>query len=144
MVPAFGRDHNLPPGVHHVTLEEIEKRFAWNSHRVRLLRGLKEALTQFSLAGCRRIYLDGSFVTDEDFPNDYDVCFELLGLDPMYLDPIFLNSRGRIAQKSIYGGEFFPTSAGAAPGYNFLQFFQLDKQTGNAKGILALDLRERP
>lgn len=145
MIPPFAPDGNLPAGVHIAEWSEVQKRFGWNSHRQKLLGGLADALTQFAIAGCPRIYLDGSFVTAEDFPNDYDVCYELRGLDPMYLDPIFFDFRiGRIAQKTMYGGEFFPTSAGAATGYNFLQFFQIDKQTGASKGILALDLGKQP
>jgi hypothetical protein len=145
MIPPFAADGNLPPGVHIAEWSEIETRFGKNVHRRKLLAGLAEALSQFAIAGCSRVYLDGSFATAEDFPNDYDVCYELRGVDPMYLDPVFLDIRaGRIAQKTIYGGEFFPSSGGAAPGYNFFQFFQIDKETGASKGILAIDLGKRP
>lgn len=145
MIPPFDTDGNLPPGVHPAQWTEVQARFGSNSHRRRLLSGLAEALEQFRIAGCRRLYLDGSFVTAEPFPNDYDVCYELRGVDPMFLDPVFFDFRpGRSGQKAKYGGEFFPSSGGAAPGSNFFQFFQVDKRTGNAKGILAIDLGKKP
>ena len=58
------------------------------------------------------------------------------------LDPILLTfADGRSAQKAKYGGELFPASAiaGFEEGV-FLDFFQTDKDTGDRKGIVALDL----
>ncbi len=53
------------------------------------------------------------------------------------LDPALLDfSNKRQAQKEKYGGEFFPSSVQAAPGEFFLNYFQKDKHTGEAKGIL--------
>ena len=47
----------------------------------------------------------------------------------------------RAAQKAKFGGELFPASASAGPGSGiFLEFFQVDKETGRRKGIIALDL----
>lgn len=145
MIPPFEADGNLPPGVYSVQWSELEARFGTNAHRKRLLTGLSDALEQFRIAGCRRVYIDGSFVTAKAFPNDYDVCYDARGVDPMFLDAVFLDvGAGRSKQKAKYGGEFFPSSVGAAPGHNFLQFFQIDKDNGNSKGILAIDLGTRP
>ena len=45
------------------------------------------------------------------------------------------------AQKAKFGGEMFVASWGADPeGARFLDFFQIDKNTGDAKGIVAIDL----
>ena len=47
----------------------------------------------------------------------------------------------RAAQKAKYLGELFVANLAAAPdGTRFLDFFQIDKITGHAKGIVALDL----
>ena len=47
----------------------------------------------------------------------------------------------RAAQKAKYGGELFVAAAAATPaGTTFLDFFRRDKATGDAKGILAIDL----
>ncbi len=65
---------NLPPGVHSATWDEIVSRFGWNAERKRLLDGLRRAFESLHAAGCRRAYLDGSFVTEKDVPGDFDGC----------------------------------------------------------------------
>lgn len=86
-------------------------------------------------------------MTDKLVPNDYDAAWEPAGVDiPLLLmaDPVFGNfDNNRAAQKAKYGGEFFPSSArDIRVGRTFLDFFQTDKETGLAKGIMALDLHE--
>ena len=75
-------------------------------------------------------------------PNDYDACWEEAGVDPERLDPVLLTfDAGRATQKAKYFGESFPASVTADPeGLSFLEFFQTDKETGEAKGIVAIDL----
>lgn len=142
MVPEFQQDGNLPPGIHLASLEEIESRFAWNDHRQRLLSGLRRAIVALRAAGCRRLYLDGSFVTSKACPSDYDCCWEMLGVDHTALDRVFLDFRdGRLAQKTKFLGEFFPEHhTERATNCGFLSFFQIDKESGEAKGIVALDI----
>ena len=75
-------------------------------------------------AGCGLVYLNGSFATAKDYPADYDAGWEMGGVDPALLDPVFLDFRDlRAAQKAKYFGEFFPASA--RPGVNvaFQTFF---------------------
>lgn len=96
-------------------------------------------------AGCKRLYIDGSFVTSKRVPNDYDAAWEPAGVDVrllLSLEPVFGDfSNSRAAQKAKFFGEFFPSSETADPvGTTFLDFFQIDKNTGNAKGIIALNL----
>lgn len=146
MIPPFDpASGKLPPGVYVASYAELETRFGITPHRRALLRGLREALEQFRLAGCRRVYLNGSFVTDELNPNDYDACYEASGMDPTLIDPVFLDAAdlrsGRSKQKAKYGGEFFALSWPAATGYNFYQFFQVDTRSGEAKGLIAIDLQ---
>jgi hypothetical protein len=59
------------------------------------------------------------------------------------LDPIFLDfSNARARQKQRFGGELFPADLPeGASGRTFLEFFQIDRETGAAKGIIAIDLR---
>ena len=122
--------------------EELFQRFGHNPWRLRLLLGLRAALENLKNAGCRTAYIDGSFVTDKEFPNDYDVCWEEDGVDPLKLDPVLLTfDPGRITQKDKYLGELFPASVVAdADGLSFLEFFQIDRDTGERKGIVAMDL----
>ncbi|MDP6420041.1 MAG: hypothetical protein QF672_01755 [SAR202 cluster bacterium] len=142
MIPPFQNDGNLPPGIHWATWDEIVASFGATAWRQALLNGLKAALEEFRRSGCHTFYIDGSFVTEKDDPGDFDACWENAGVDPTVLDPVLLTfDRGRATQKAKYRGEMFPASAEAIPGgRTFFEFFQIDKDTGDPKGIIALDL----
>lgn len=116
------------------------ERYAIAEHRAALLDGCGEAVASLSAAGCARVYLDGSFVTDKEAPGDFDACWEASGVDPDLLDPVLLDFRHRrAAQKARYGGELFPAQLAAEPGGTvFLGYFQRDRETGDTKGIVAL------
>jgi hypothetical protein len=119
----------------------------WHApHRRALLAGLRAALEVLRAAGSRRVYIDGSFVTAKQRPNDYDGCWDIEGVDPDRLDHVLLTfDRGRAAQKAKYRGELFHAQFhGGGSGITFLEFFQIDKETGNPKGIIVIDLRELP
>ena len=62
------------------------------------------------------------------------------------LDPVFMDfSHSRARQKQRFLGEFFPAELpNGVTGMTFLEFFQTDKETGEAKGILKIDLRRWP
>jgi len=109
-----------------------------------LLKGLREALEILKAAGCRLVYIDGSFVTSKAEPNDFDACWAISGVNIDMLDPILLDfSNSRARQKERFAGEFFPAEAPeGATGQTLLTFFQIDKETGDAKGILVIDLRK--
>jgi hypothetical protein len=143
----FDSSGNLPAGVHEFTWEKVLRRFGWNQRRRRLLGGLKRALDALKAAGCSRAYIDGSFVTAKEEPGDFDGCWEVNNVDPSKLDPVLLDFRaGRLAQKIKYCGEMFPVSApeDLSDMKIFLEFFQTDKITGNAKGIVAIDIERLP
>jgi hypothetical protein len=130
----------LPPGVHSASWAEVLSRFASNSHRVRLINGLREALLNLAAAGCRSAILDGSFVSNKELPNDYDAAYNTVGVDPLQMDPVFFEfSNGRAAMKAKYGGEFFPASAHAGGGVLYRDFFLKDRN-GVSKGVLLIDL----
>lgn len=142
-IPAFEVDSgNLPPGIHDATWDDVAARFGWNAERMTLLAGLRRALESLTAAGCRLVYLNGSFVTAKDVPGDFDGCWEAAGVDPARLDPVLLDfSNRRALQKAKFGGELFVANRAAAPGgARFVDFFQRDKATGRAKGIVAIDL----
>jgi len=144
MLPKFNRSGGLPAGIHWATWQEIQSRFAFSSRRRQLLGGLRVALKELERVGCRKVYIDGSFVTIKREPGDYDVCWDIDGVDFEALNSIFLDfSNGRAAQKREFLGEFFPaqTTEGVS-GKAFLDFFQTDKETGRSKGIVGLRLQE--
>ncbi len=142
MIPEFSTSGLLPVGLHEpASWQELEEAFGFNVHRRRLLAGLKDACYQLMAAGCKTVYLNGSFVTSKEFPGDTDVCWDDEDTDFDALDSVFLDfSNKRAAQKARFGGEFFPASAVAdESGRTFLEFFQQDRD-GNPKGIVKLDL----
>ncbi len=143
MIPDFDADGNLPPGVHWATWREFAQRFGISPHRLKLLKGLRNALDVLKTAGCQAVYVDGSFVTAKSVPNDFDACWDVVGVNPYLLDPILLIlTDGRAAQKAKYFGELFPAQLpNGMTGLRFLEFFQIDKETGKLKGIIAIDLR---
>ena len=142
MLPQFDADGLLPPRVHQADWDELADRLGNSPWRQRLMAGLRAALVNLKDAGCRTVYVNGSFVTSKNLPNDYDACWEENGVDPVALDPVLLTfDPGRAAQKAKYMGELFPASVVAdSGGLSFLEFFQTDKETGRPKGIVALDL----
>lgn len=141
MLPVFEETGNLPPGIHTASWEEACERFGGSDWRRALLDGLHEALLSLRAAGCRKVYLNGSFVSNKPHPNDFDGCWDVDGVRAADLDPTLLRfENGRVAQKAKFGGELFPASFEAtASGETYLDFFQIDKRTGARKGIVLLD-----
>jgi len=143
MIPDFidvgGPWKVLPPGIHNATLKEIESRFATSDHRRHLFSGFKSGVIALRKAGCCKIFLNGSFVTEKPVPRDFDACWDSIGVDPAKVNPVlrdFDNMRKK--QKMRFCGEFFPVSLLAAGKHFFLDFFQIDRHTGNAKGIICI------
>lgn len=85
-------------------------------------------------------------MTAKEQPGDFDICWEVDGVDLARLDPVlktFANLRA--AQKRAFGGELFPDDAPAErDGTRFLEYFQRDRATGAPKGIVAIDLPGLP
>lgn len=107
---------------------------------------MKEALDNLKQAGCKRVYLNGSFVTSKYHPNDYDGCWDPEGVNPELLDPVLLDFKnGRVAQKIKYRGELFlSTDSSRDTGETFLDFFQEDPENNASKGIVAFNLEDLP
>ncbi len=143
MIPPFANNGELPAGIHWSDWAELELRFGFSNRRQSLLIGLKQGLIALEIAGCTTAYIDGSFVSSKLEPNDADVCYEIAGMRGKLLDPVLLDfSNARAAQKAKYGSEFFPAETAATPdGTQYLEFFQLSKNSKNKKGIVALDLK---
>lgn len=116
-------------------------RFATTPHRRWLFEGFRRVAQALADAGCSTVYLDGSFVTAKPHPDDYDGCWDHLGVDLAMLDPILLTfDNKRAAQKAKYRGEMFIAGTPDGLGGTFLDFFQVEKFSGLAKGILRVSL----
>lgn len=143
MIPAFNRNGYLPPGKHVATWKEFELRFATNEVRNKLIVGMKSALINLKNAGCRTVYIDGSFVTVKKKPNDWDGCWELEGVDNALLDSVILFADmfpNDVRRK--YLGDLLQ-QAPRFPGRDYITFFQRDRK-GNKKGIIVIKLETFP
>lgn len=117
-------------------------RFGTTAWRRQLLTGLRRALGALKQAGCQTAYIGGSLVTEKEVPGDFDACWDTTGVDLTLLDPVLRTfDPGRATQKAKFLGELFPSDSDNPDGDTFLDFFQVDKETGKPKGIIAIDLR---
>ena len=124
-------------------MSDIEDRYATNERRRMLFEGLERALACLRRAGCKTVYLDGSFVTEKPEPGDYDVCWEVAGVDLVQLDPVLRDfSDKRQKQKDKYGGEFFPAESLADGVIFFRDYFQQDRHTGKPKGMIRIHVQQ--
>jgi hypothetical protein len=139
MVSAFDSNGNLPPGVHDATIEEIKQRFAYNAHRAKLFEGLVEVTELLTRCDCPEVYLDGSFVTEKNEPQDYDLCYEPAGIKPTAEFKKFLLSR--IERKERYKGDIFARLPQPPYEIDHVEHWQTDKE-GNIKGIIRIKLRQ--
>lgn len=148
MLPAFDENGLLPKGIHLCKWEEFTLRFGYNYRRKLLISGLNKAVEILKLYGEPLIYIDGSFVTSKEYPGDFDSCWTYKDLRNDILErlvkenPIFIDLEPpRKKQKDVFGGEFMPAFLiEGNSGMSFLDFFQIDKETGLPKGIILLDI----
>jgi hypothetical protein len=144
VLPPFDPDTGrLPVGVHEATWDEVVDRFGWNPRRRQLLDGFADAVDALTEVGCRRVWLNGSFVTAKEEPADFDACWDSEGVDVDALDPVLLDlSNGRAAQKARFGGELFPNVVEATSGLSFSDFFQNERDTSR-KGIVVISIGDK-
>jgi len=143
MIPDFDSTGNLPEGIHFTTLEILIERFGYNPKRAWLVDGLKLLIATLKKANCPLIFIDGSFVTAKEIPGDYDLCWSLIDVIEQDLDPVLIDftptGRGKMEQK--YRGDIFPAELPeGGSGKLFVDFFQTDKNTGEKKGIVAIEI----
>lgn len=140
MIPKFDKSGYLPPGKpYKATWEEFQSRFGGSEQRNYLLKGLKEALINLKEAGCARAYIDGSFVSSKEHPNDWDACWDMKGVDFDLIDSVIIDADFfPDHMKEKYLGDLFPQNS-KLPGGNFLEFFQSDRN-GVRKGLVVINL----
>ena len=76
-------------------------------------------------------------------PQARDGCWDPVGVDPALLDSVLLDFTpgGRNRMKTKYLADLFPSSIKEAhSGLLFVDYFQIDKVTGDLKGIVLLEL----
>ncbi len=141
----FNKNGNLPVGIHAVTMQTIEKYFAWTPSREDLTNGLAEAIQNLKEAGVRKVWIDGSFVTKKDGPNDIDGCWEAnKQIDLSKWEKVLIDTDPpRKAMKKKYGVDFLISNISLIDAKGRLSsplsFFQRDRDY-NKKGILLIKL----
>lgn len=139
-IPALQKNGELPTGEHQASLDEIEKAYGLsNDRRKSLMWGLREAACNFKLSGVKTLWVDGSFITDKENPNDIDGCWEYIpSVNIKILDPVFIGTRKEIKEK--YGLDFFIANfIETESGLPFPKFFQINRD-GRQKGIIVVKL----
>ncbi|MBV9281512.1 MAG: hypothetical protein JOZ41_15645 [Chloroflexi bacterium] len=142
MIPPFeSGTGKLPPGEHEATWAEVARRFGTTAQRQQLLQGLRSALDALARAGCRRVWLNGSFVTAKETPQDFDLCWDRSGVEAHLLDPVLLDlSNKRAGQHATFGGAVWPADFVVESGNTILTDFQRDyKNNDRPKGIVVID-----
>ena len=77
-MPNFDSHGLLPEGIHSCTLYEIETRLTWNLHRLELFLKFKKCLAnEIQPRFSSPIFLDGSYVTNKELPDDIDIVLDL-------------------------------------------------------------------
>lgn len=146
MIPEFDEYGRLPAGIHVATLSEFEERFVVNFPRKEIFKDLIRLLKDFKTINCIDIYIDGSFVTSENQPNDIDICWgDERVKDEKYLQSLFdknpnfilrLSSEIKIDKCDIHAAYLIETKTKRL----YIDFFQIDKETNKAKGIIKLNI----
>ena len=77
-IPALDSHGLLPIGIHDCTLNEIEQMLAGNRHRKRLFRNLAKCIAvEIRPLFSEPLFVNGSFATSAEEPNDVDVALDL-------------------------------------------------------------------
>lgn len=105
------------------------------------MNGLRAAAKNLKVGGVHTIFVDGSFTTNKETPDDIDGCWDPTGADPKRIDEVFWNcvneadfhDRLRPKMKAKYGLDFF------IMGDVFPDFFRRNRE-GMAKGIIRINL----
>ncbi|MBG0800528.1 hypothetical protein IYW40_03330 [Methylocystis sp. H4A] len=130
--------------MHKATWEEFTERYGVTTHRKRLIGLMQKLIVHLKEVQCQNLYVDGSFVTNKEVPNDYDACWDVTGVKIELIDPVLLDFKpeGKKKMAIKYGGDlrpdkFSPSGANVV----YLVFFQTDRD-GDPKGIIHLSLQE--
>lgn len=124
-----------------LTYEEFKKHFGTNPKRMQQINNALVFFMIFNSCNCKTVYIDGSFVSKKEYPEDIDLCFDITDLDeeklkrefPSFFDP---NQLGKIHKETKCHILFFSTKD-----TTLLDLLKKDRD-GNPKGLVKLDLKD--
>jgi len=147
-IPKLRPNGDLPPGIYLATILEVEEIFGQSSERrKKLMAGLKTVISIFKNAGVRKLYLDGSFISNKIDPDDIDGCWSMIGVNLNKLDKRFWDfenlkelEKNRNELKELFGIDFYiAENIEGESGILFPIFFQRNHD-GEPKGMIRIDL----
>ncbi len=141
ILPPSNEFGDLPPGVHHVTVDAVVERFGWGSEQRRLVT--RRLLHILNLAQrtdhLERVIVFGSYVTDKLNPNDVDVI--LIMDDEFRLEQCPIEAKAlfdHATAQARYGASVFWVRPGLLLGETideFVSHWQI-KRDGSRRGIV--------
>jgi hypothetical protein len=133
-------DRSLLPGLHWLGIREFRDTFVLNFQRAWQFEGFVKACMALQQAGCRRVYVGGSYITSKEFPGDYDACWDPAGVSALSLDPVLYDSDRREECVKIYRGEWFIAKEGNGPESAMYTYLSRDRDTGIERGMVGIKL----
>jgi hypothetical protein len=130
-VPTLDDQGLLPPGIHHLTMEQIEKlfgRFQRTDRRPRLFKKLREYVDELRATGWKvQLFVNGSFVMGRvDEPDDIDLIVVLpKGWNTAAeLRPFEYNLLSKKRTRRKFGFDVFPVQKNSKDQRRMVRFFQ--------------------
>jgi hypothetical protein len=142
-IPDFTNEGVLPVGIYKATIEEARERFCSIEnleHRKKLFNNFLKYLECIEKYNVKyELYMDGSFVTNKEFPSDIDV---LLIYDIEYLNQEWLTLINEEYVKIHFGGiQIIPSFLETFSGEETIDWAQdVKDKPGKRKGIVRVIL----
>jgi len=134
----------LPKGIHEIDLSRFEEFFGFNYKRQDMIaRGLIPFLKELKSLRVQKVYLDGSFVTQEENPSDMDGYIPASMESRLFLTIAENQSRWQeiyrmhvYAAMTDYDGE-------ASQSWWETEFARVKHDSNREKGFVSLNINER-
>jgi hypothetical protein len=146
MIPEHDKQGDLLAGIWDATWTEIEAHFATNVKRRELFAKFKQAVLALRAAGCRELFLGGSFVTTKLWPEDIDATWNVadVRIDELKANhpEFFALAPPRAELHRLYGADIGMADwvCQPYPRILFFEWLQKKRWSNKKKGILRIDL----
>ncbi len=135
-IPEFNQHGLLPDGVHSCTLHDVHDKLTWNDKRTKLFKSLIEFLNTELVQKFpeETIYIDGSFVTDKECPDDTDIVLDLTQSGPAICwNGLNYMQQNQVRIKQDFDVHFWVNLPGNS---DFVQYFSyLGTKSAKMKGL---------